>query len=76
MATPSTGWRSSHRRLRVDAVASMLYSTTPAGALGCPRLWRTRELEAISFLQEVNATAYKRVPGVVMIAEESTAWPA
>jgi 1,4-alpha-glucan branching enzyme len=32
-------------------------------------------LEAISFLQEVNATAYKRVPGIVMVAEESTAWP-
>ena len=27
------------------------------------------------FLQEVNATVYKRVPGVVTIAEESTAWP-
>ena len=31
-------------------------------------------LEAISFLQEVNATAYKRNPGIVMIAEESTSW--
>jgi 1,4-alpha-glucan branching enzyme len=32
-------------------------------------------LEAISFLQEATATAYKRVPGIVMIAEESTSWP-
>jgi 1,4-alpha-glucan branching enzyme len=32
-------------------------------------------LEAISLLQEVNATVYKTVPGAVMIAEESTAWP-
>src|SRR6202007_137686 len=31
-------------------------------------------LEAISFLQEANATCYKRVPGIMMIAEESTAW--
>jgi 1,4-alpha-glucan branching enzyme len=31
-------------------------------------------LRAISFLQEVNATAYKRNPGIVMIAEESTSW--
>jgi 1,4-alpha-glucan branching enzyme len=29
----------------------------------------------VSFLQEMNATVYKRVPGVVTIAEESTAWP-
>ncbi len=32
-------------------------------------------LEAIAFLQEANATAYRRTPGVMMIAEESTAWP-
>ena len=32
-------------------------------------------LEAISFLQEVNATTYKRNPGIVMIAEESTSFP-
>ena len=41
-----------------------------------PNKYGGREnLEAISFLQEVNATAYKRVPGIMMIAEESTAWP-
>ena len=32
-------------------------------------------LEAIAFLQEVNATVYKHHPGVLMVAEESTAWP-
>ena len=32
-------------------------------------------LDAVSFLQEVNATCYKRSAGIVMIAEESTAWP-
>jgi len=32
-------------------------------------------LEAVSFLQEVNATCYRREPGIMMVAEESTAWP-
>jgi 1,4-alpha-glucan branching enzyme len=63
--------------LRVDAVASMLYLdySRPEGHW-VPNLYGGREnLEAISFLQEVNATAYRRVPGIVTIAEESTAWP-
>lgn len=63
--------------LRVDAVASMLYldySREPGE--WSPNRWGGREnLEAISFLQEVNATAYKRSGGIVMIAEESTAFP-
>jgi 1,4-alpha-glucan branching enzyme len=63
--------------LRVDAVASMLYldySREPGQ--WSPNAYGGREnLEAISFLQETTATAYKRYPGVVMIAEESTAWP-
>ena len=63
--------------LRVDAVASMLYLdySRPEGHW-VPNVYGGREnLEAISFLQEVNATAYRRVPGIVTIAEESTAWP-
>jgi 1,4-alpha-glucan branching enzyme len=41
-----------------------------------PNVYGGREnLDAVSFLQEVNATVYKRVPGAVTIAEESTAWP-
>ncbi|MCC3298235.1 1,4-alpha-glucan branching protein GlgB [Arthrobacter caoxuetaonis] len=63
--------------LRVDAVASMLYLdySRPADQWR-PNAFGGREnLEAISFLQEVNATAYRRVPGIVMVAEESTAFP-
>ncbi|MDZ4046137.1 MAG: 1,4-alpha-glucan branching protein GlgB [Rhodoglobus sp.] len=63
--------------LRVDAVASMLYlDYSREEGQWLPNQYGGREnLEAISFLQEVNATAYKRNPGVVMIAEESTSWP-
>jgi 1,4-alpha-glucan branching enzyme len=63
--------------LRVDAVASMLYLdySRPADAW-LPNIYGGREnLDAIAFLQEVNATVYKRVPGAVTIAEESTSWP-
>ncbi len=63
--------------LRVDAVASMLYLdySRDAGQWR-PNVHGGREnLDAIAFLQEANATAYKNVPGIVMVAEESTAWP-
>ncbi|MFS0867311.1 1,4-alpha-glucan branching protein GlgB [Microbacterium sp. 179-B 1A2 NHS] len=63
--------------LRVDAVASMLYlDYSREEGQWEPNIHGGREnLEAIRFLQEVNATAYKRHPGVAMIAEESTSFP-
>ncbi|MFE7120551.1 1,4-alpha-glucan branching enzyme, partial [Streptomyces sp. NPDC057654] len=62
--------------LRVDAVASMLYldySREPGE--WSPNANGGREnLDAVAFLQEMNATVYRRCPGVVTVAEESTAW--
>lgn len=62
--------------LRVDAVASMLYlDYSREGDNWLPNQYGGREnLDAIQFMQEVNATAYRRNPGVMMIAEESTSW--
>ncbi|HEV7812403.1 MAG TPA: 1,4-alpha-glucan branching protein GlgB [Leifsonia sp.] len=63
--------------LRVDAVASMLYlDYSREDGEWLPNIHGGREnLEAIHFLQEVTATSYKRNPGTVMVAEESTSWP-
>ncbi|WP_405726305.1 1,4-alpha-glucan branching enzyme [Streptomyces sp. NBC_00028] len=62
--------------LRVDAVASMLYlDYSRDSGQWTPNVFGGREdLDAMQFLQEMNATVYRRVPGVMTIAEESTAW--
>lgn len=62
--------------LRVDAVASMLYlDYSRKDGEWLPNVHGGREnLDAIRFLQETNATVYRRYPGIMMIAEESTAF--
>jgi 1,4-alpha-glucan branching enzyme len=63
--------------LRVDAVASMLYRdySRPAGEWVPNRYGGRENLEAISFFQELSRAIAIRVPGAVLIAEESTAFP-
>jgi 1,4-alpha-glucan branching enzyme len=62
--------------LRVDAVASMLYlDYSREHGQWTPNVHGGREnLDAVAFLQEMNATLYRRCPGIVTVAEESTAW--
>ncbi len=63
--------------LRVDAVASMLYlDYSRAPGQWVPNRYGGREnLEAISLLREVNEQLPRDYPGVITVAEESTAWP-
>ncbi len=62
--------------LRVDAVASMLYlDYSREEGEWYPNEYGGREnLEAMQLLQETNATVYRRYPGAMTLAEESTSW--
>jgi len=61
--------------IRVDAVSSMLYRNYCRTDYLLNVNGGVENLEAVSFLQQLNSTVSSRYPGVMMIAEESTTWP-
>jgi len=63
--------------IRVDAVASMLYLdySRPADQWVPNRFGGRENLEAIDFMKKLNEVIFSYFPGVLSIAEESTAWP-
>ncbi|HEY5466681.1 MAG TPA: 1,4-alpha-glucan branching protein GlgB [Clostridia bacterium] len=61
--------------LRVDAVSSMIYRDYGRQEFLPNKHGGNENLEAIGFLQQLNTIVRTRYPHVMMIAEESTAWP-